>query len=106
MATLCQVSVTAASAEEAACLGTAAVEARLAACAQVSGPIASTYRWQGEIESAQEWLCVLKTTEALVAPLMEQLRAAHSYDTPEIIATLVDHADPDYALWVEAQTLG
>ncbi len=106
MADICQVSVTAGSPEEAGRLGVAAVEARLAACAQVSGPITSTYRWRGSIESAQEWLCVLKTTAGLVAPLMEQLRAAHGYDTPEIVSTSIEHADPDYAQWVEAQTLG
>jgi len=81
-----------------------AVEERLAACAQVSGPITSTYRWHGEVESAQEWLCVLKTTSVLLDPLCGALKLAHSYETPEIIATAIDAGDPDYLAWVAGET--
>src|SRR5262249_37057082 len=52
--------VTAASAEEAAGIGDALVEARLVACANVIGPIRSIYRWQGAVERAEEHLLLLK----------------------------------------------
>jgi len=98
-----QVSVTAPDPDEAGRLGAMAVEARLAACAQVSGPITSTYWWSGQITSGTEWVCVLKTTEALVPLLMAALRAAHSYEVPEIIATPVAAGDPDYLAWIGAE---
>jgi periplasmic divalent cation tolerance protein len=104
VAEVCQVSVTASSEEEASRLGAMAVEARLAACAQVSGPIASTYRWEGAVASAREWLCVLKTTAALVPALAAAVRAAHSYDTPEIVALPVVGGDDRYLAWVQAET--
>jgi len=99
-----QVSVTAPDAAEATRLGTMAVESRLAACAQVSGPIASTYWWEGVITTATEWVCVLKTTSALLAPLVAALRAAHPYEVPEIIATPIVAGDADYLAWIAAES--
>jgi periplasmic divalent cation tolerance protein len=99
-----QVSLTAPSLDEAARLGRSAVENRLAACAQVFGPIASTYWWEGEVRSAEEWSCQLKTTRALLRRLTESLRAAHSYDVPEIVAVPIDDGDPAYLGWIEGET--
>ena len=100
----CQVSITAPDPEEADRLGRMAVESRLAACAQVSGPVASTYWWDGRISAATEWVCVLKTTAVLVTPLVDALRAAHSYEVPEIIATPIVAGDADYLAWIAAET--
>jgi periplasmic divalent cation tolerance protein len=100
-----QVQVTASSAEEAARLGRLAVERRMAACAQVSGPVESTYWWEGEVTSATEWVCTLKTTAARLPALAATLRAAHSYEVPEIVATALVDGDPDYLAWVEAETI-
>ncbi|MER8047901.1 divalent-cation tolerance protein CutA [Streptomyces sp. NPDC094032] len=85
-------------------LARGAVEARLAACAQVSGPVTSVYWWQGAVESAEEWQVEFKTTEGRYAALEEHLTAAHSYETPEILAAPVARASADYARWVERET--
>jgi len=104
MADVCQVSVTAPTQEEASRLGRLAVERRLAACAQVSGPLTSTYWWEGDLCVADEWLCVLKTTVDRLASLTAALRAAHSYETPEIVATPVVGGDEAYLTWVRTET--
>lgn len=104
MADVYQVTVTAPTADEATSLGRMAVERRLAACAQVSGPIASTYRWQGEVQSASEWVTTCKTKAACLGSLMDALRAAHSYEVPEIIAASVEAGDRDYLAWVVTET--
>jgi periplasmic divalent cation tolerance protein len=104
MADVYLVVVTAPTADEAASLGRMAVERRLAACAQMSGPIVSTYRWQGEVQSASEWVTTCKTKAACLDPLMDALRAAHSYEVPEIVATRVAAGDRDYLLWVVTET--
>jgi periplasmic divalent cation tolerance protein len=104
MADVYQVIVTAPTAEEASNLGRMAVERRLAACAQVSGPITSTYRWRGSVQLASEWVTTCKTKEACVDPLLDALRAAHSYAVPEIIATRVETGDRDYLAWVATET--
>ncbi len=99
-----QVTVTAASKEEADRLGRVAVEQRLAACAQTSGPVESTYWWEGTVTVATEWVCTLKTVAQHLDALTATLRAAHSYDVPEILATAVDGGDNDYLAWVDAVT--
>ncbi|MER5882367.1 divalent-cation tolerance protein CutA [Streptomyces sp. NPDC001941] len=92
------------SAESAEALARGAVEARLAACAQVSGPVTSVYHWQGAVETAREWQVLLKTTEAVYPALEAHLKAAHDYDTPEIIATPVVRGSAAYLEWVAAET--
>lgn len=100
----CQVQVTAPSAEEAQRLGRLAVEARLAACAQVSGPLGSTYWWEGAVTTSTEWMCTLKTTGDRVSELVAALRAAHSYEVPEVVVTVLQGGDPDYLAWVTSET--
>jgi periplasmic divalent cation tolerance protein len=99
-----QVVTSTASEEEARQIARGAVERRLAACAQVLGPISSTYWWQGAIETAGEWLCLLKTTVERFEALAAHIRAEHSYDTPEITATPINHGSADYLAWIAAET--
>jgi periplasmic divalent cation tolerance protein len=100
----CQVTVTAPSFEEASAIGRVAVEQRFAACAQVSGPITSTYWWDDKVTTSDEWVCVLETRTALVESLSSAIRAAHSYDVPEIIATPIHGGNPHYLAWIDAET--
>ena len=79
------------------------VEQRLAACVQVIGPVASTYWWHGEVESATEWLCLMKTERALYEELEAAIRAAHSYETPEIVAIPVEGGSEDYLAWLSGE---
>jgi periplasmic divalent cation tolerance protein len=97
--------VTASSRQEADRLAGSAVERRLAACGQVAGPVRSTYRWEGQMQQAEEWLCILKTTRARYPELEKLLRAAHSYDNPEIIAIAVMAGSDDYLTWLRAETV-
>ncbi len=82
----------------------AIVSKRLAACVQVSGPITSTYWWQGKIEQAEEWVCTAKTQRALYSKLEQAIRAAHSYDVPEILAVDVIAGNAAYLDWVAQET--
>ena len=100
------VTVTAGSPEEADRLARLVVEQRLAACAQVSGPVTSTYWWEGSVNSSTEWVCVFKTVGRRVPDLTAVVRAAHSYDVPEIVVGALSGGDPDYLAWIEAETSG
>lgn len=104
MSRVWQVTTTVDAEATAKALAESAVHARLAACAQVSGPITSTYRWQGAVETATEWVVTFKTTADATPTLTEHIRARHSYDQPEIIATEVVGGDPGYLAWVVAET--
>lgn len=103
---LCQVSIACTSADEAAHIADTLLDARLAACVQMVGPIESRYWWQGEREAVTEWLCVAKTRVALVDGIVAAVRAVHSYDTPEIVATPIVAGSPEYLRWVAAETSG
>jgi periplasmic divalent cation tolerance protein len=98
------ITITAPTREEADHLGRLAVEHRLAACAQVHGPITSTYWWQGTIETAEEWVCMVKTVADRTDLAVAVLRAAHSYDTPEIVVVRIEGGDERYLEWLVAET--
>ncbi|MFD2767278.1 divalent-cation tolerance protein CutA [Micromonospora eburnea] len=84
-------------------LAAAAVAGRLAACAQVGGQVDSTYWWQSAIQTTAEWSVRFKTTPDRVVALVDQIRANHPYEVPEILVTRVESGNPDYAAWVREQ---
>jgi periplasmic divalent cation tolerance protein len=96
--------VTAASAEEAARIGRALVEERLAACANVVGPIRSIYRWEGAVEEASEHLMLVKARAADVDRIATRVRALHGYEVPEIIALPIRGGSPAYLAWLAEST--
>ena len=96
-----QVLTTVGSEEEAGRIALLLVERRLAACVQVVGPIVSRYRWQGAIEEEREWQCLAKTTGAAYGAVEAAIRAAHSYDEPEIVATPIVAGAAGYLAWIE-----
>lgn len=98
--------ITAASAEEAMRIADTLVDAKLAACVQVLPEMHSIYLWKGEVERAREVLLIAKTTMAKFAGLQSQLRAIHSYETPEIVALPIVAGSEDYLKWLTSSLEG
>ncbi|MFE2941228.1 divalent-cation tolerance protein CutA [Streptomyces sp. NPDC059255] len=94
------------SADKAEALARGVIEARLAACAQISAPVTSVYRWQSVIETAEEWQILFKTVAERYDALEAHLKAAHDYDTPEIIALPVVRGSAEYLAWLTEETAG
>ena len=92
--------MTATNGEEATRLAEMLVGAHLAACVQILPEMESVYRWQGKIERQSEILLLAKTTRAKFAELEREVRALHSYDTPEIIAVPVVDGSAPYLDWL------
>jgi periplasmic divalent cation tolerance protein len=92
--------MTAGSREEAARIAELLVGARLAACVQLLPEMESVYWWEGRIERAPEILLLAKTTTEKFAELEQNVRAIHSYDTPEIIALPVTASSLPYLNWL------
>lgn len=82
----------------------AVVEARVAACAQVDGPIRSVYWWEGAVQVEQEWRVTFKAPSGRYAAIEAAIKAAHTYDTPEIIATPITEGSPEYLAWLVKET--
>ena len=96
--------MTAANGEEAARLAEMLVGSHLAECVQILPEMESVYRWQGNIERQSEVLLLAKTTRAKFAELEREVRALHSYDTPEIIAVPVVDGSAPYLDWLSKAT--
>jgi len=92
--------MTAANGEEAARLADLLVGANLAACVQILPGVESVYRWQGKIERQSEVLLLAKTRKSKFDELEREVRALHSYDTPEIIAVPVTAGSAPYLAWL------
>lgn len=92
--------MTAANGEEASRLAELLVASKLAACVQILPPMESIYHWQGNIERQSEVLLIAKTTRERFEDLEREVRALHSYDTPEIIAIPVVAGSHPYLKWL------
>jgi periplasmic divalent cation tolerance protein len=96
--------MTAANGEEAARLAEMLVGSRLAACVQILPQVESVYRWQGNVERHTEVLLTAKTVRSKFAALEREVRALHSYETPEIVAVPVAACSAPYLEWLVANT--
>jgi periplasmic divalent cation tolerance protein len=94
--------LTAANGEEATRLADLLIGAHLAGCIQILPEMESVYRWQGKIERQSEILLIAKTTAAKFAELEREVRALHSYETPEIVAITLAAASTPYLKWLIA----
>ena len=92
--------MTAANREEAARLADMLVGSQLAACVQILPEIESIYRWQGTVERQTEVLLTAKTVRSKFAELEREVRALHSYETPEIVAVPVAACSAPYFEWL------
>mgnify|MGYP003579775346 CR=1 FL=1 len=96
--------ITASSVDEAAMIGRALVEERLAACVNILPGMRSIYRWQGAIESADEVVLIAKSRSALVTALVARVRQLHSYDVPCVVSLPILDGNPDYLQWLAEET--
>lgn len=91
---------TASNAEEASRIADALVGGRLAACVNIVSGIESVYRWEGKIARDNEILMIIKTTDDRYAELEAQIKALHSYTTPEVIAIKIERGSEAYLQWL------
>ena len=97
--------MTASSREEAARLAEMLIGSRLAACVQIMPEMESVYRWKGQVQREPEVLLLAKTTLSCFTELEREVRALHSYETPEIVAVPVTAISAPYLEWLNANLL-
>jgi len=81
------------------------IDRRLVACVNVQ-PVQSYYRWQGEVCNDAEHLLIIKTTRENAGDVIAAIRAAHSYEIPEIIVLPIIAGYAPYLSWVVQETQG
>ena len=101
---ICEVVITAASADWLVGFTRSLVEDRLAACGHHVEVIRSVYRWDGEVHDDAEARVNLHTRLGLVDAIVERACAEHAYDVPCVIALPVVAGNPAYVAWVLAET--
>ncbi|CAN5514362.1 hypothetical protein BH20ACI3_BH20ACI3_01480 [soil metagenome] len=94
--------MTAADVAEANRLAEMLVGAQLAACVQILPHVNSVYRWKGMIERETEVLLIAKTARSKFEKVEREVRALHSYETPEIIALPITAGSAPYLKWLSA----
>jgi periplasmic divalent cation tolerance protein len=96
--------VTAKDQDEARSIAGKLLEEKLIACANIADNVESLFWWEGKIDRAGEVLLVLKSRAALLEKIVAAVKAAHSYDVPEVIAMPIIGGNPDYLKWVDEST--
>jgi len=79
------------------------VRDNLAACVQIA-EVTSHYVWKGAAAREREFLLAAKARRADFDAIAATIRALHSYELPEIIATPIVAADPAYLDWLRRET--
>ncbi len=96
--------MTAASHDEAAKIGTALVEERLAACANILGEMTSIYRWEGAVRREPEVAMIVKTRSERVSDVISRIEQLHSYDTPCAIEIGIGRGAGKFLNWIIEET--
>ncbi|GCE15690.1 divalent-cation tolerance protein CutA [Tengunoibacter tsumagoiensis] len=79
------------------------VKRHLIACVHIV-PITSVYWWEGKVQQDHEWSCTMKTRAELYPEVEKAVKAIHTYDTPEIIATAIVDGSEKYLQWITETT--
>lgn len=81
--------------------GTLLEEKRIA-CANIIPAIELVFEWKGKVESETETAVLFKTTEDQLDTLTQRLEQLHPYETPAIMAWLVDKTHPCTLEWLNS----
>ena len=103
MTAYCVVLTTTDSDEHAQRIVDAVLQAKLAACLQLL-PIGSCYVWEGKIARESEVLMLIKAKTADYDDLAACIRAAHTYEVPEILRLDIAAGERSYFDWISAAT--
>lgn len=101
---ICEVVITAETAEWLTEFTRELVQDRLAACGQHITSIRSIFRWDNTIQDEPEARVALHTRTELVPAIVARANERHPYDVPCVIALPVDVGNPAYVNWVIEET--
>jgi periplasmic divalent cation tolerance protein len=92
--------ITAGSKDEAAMIGKALINSKLAACVNIIENMHAMYMWDGKLQDDKEAILIAKTTKARVSDLIKEVNKLHSYDCPCIVSLPVSDGNPAFLNWI------
>jgi periplasmic divalent cation tolerance protein len=92
--------VTCPSRAEARKLAKTVLTKKLAACVNILDGVESHYWWQGKLEKSRECLLLIKTTQSQTGAVTKAIKAAHSYEVPEVIFLPIVSGERRYLQWI------
>lgn len=95
------VSCTVPNAEVAQAISHVVVMEGLCSCVNQVPNVVSYYMYEGEFCEDDELLLLMKTSEQHYPALEKRLKELHPYDVPEIIASPITQALPEYLSWMQ-----
>ena len=101
---VCEVIVTAPSADWLADFTRTLVNERLCACGHNITTIRSIYRWQGAVHDESEARVALHTRRTLVPAIIDRVNRQHPYEVACVIALPVIEGSAAYLRWVLDET--
>ena len=101
---LCEIIITAPSADWLDALCRELVENRLASSANVVRDVKSIYRWHGTIHETKEARAFLRSRTGLLDAVVAYVVERHPYDVPNVTALPLIGGNPEYLDWVRAET--
>ena len=93
--------ITTSTRDEAAKIGKALVDGRLAACVNIVPEVRSLFFWEGKTQDEREALLICKSRLSRMQQLVEQVKSLHSYTIPEVIALPIIAGSREYLDWVK-----
>ena len=91
------------SAEEAELVARHLLEKRVAACVNIIPGARSLYWWQDQLEESHEFVLIAKTRLDRWTEFEAELKAVHSYTTPELIALPIEQGSAEYLGWLDRE---
>jgi len=77
------------------------LERELVASVNILPPMHSLYRWEGKIVADSEVLILMKTVEANMSVIEEEVQRQHPYEVPELLCLPIESGSSVFLKWID-----
>jgi len=97
--------MTAPSSDDAVRIAKELLRLKLVACVNIMTEVNSLFVWQGDLAQEDEVAVIMKSRSDLVKNISDKIKELHPYQVPCITAMDIDYIEPDFARWIDENTI-